>query len=108
MNAVIEDTDSSAGNIEERQRLRNPCPVCYSHSLYPFCPTGEARQRFLCVVCGVQFVVWTLAQLKSPEPQCPECGSPMQPHHGYPKGIRFRCSNYPSCHSYLKLGKWVQ
>jgi ssDNA-binding Zn-finger/Zn-ribbon topoisomerase 1 len=38
-------------------------------------------------------------------PSCPRCGKAMYVYHRSQKIIRFRCSDYPECHTYVPVLK---
>lgn len=78
------------------------CPRCACEALYRYGKTRHGKQRFLCLMCGRQFGDDSGEEIKA-RPFCPVCGKKM---HIYRKGlmeVRFRCSDYPSCRTFLKL-----
>jgi transposase-like protein len=78
-------------------------PECRSDAVYKYGHTSSGKQRFICLLCERQFVVDPENIHFKNKPKCPECGKLM---HSYMKAvnhIRFRCSDYPRCKTYLKL-----
>jgi transposase-like protein len=83
--------------------MKIQCPECQSDAVYRYGRVASGKQRFLCLLCDRQFVANPENVKFKNKPPCPECGKPM---HSYMKGgdhIRFRCSDYPRCRTYLKM-----
>jgi DNA-directed RNA polymerase subunit RPC12/RpoP len=81
------------------------CPHCHSDAFYRYGKTANGEPRFRCLICGRQFTINSKPDLLSNRPTCPKCGKPM---HIYAYGVdyvRFRCSNYPNCMTYVKMFK---
>jgi transposase-like protein len=81
------------------------CPKCRNDVAYRYGHTGSGKQKYLCVMCGYQFVIDKGRCVLPDRPTCPKCGRPM---HVYMQGqefIRFRCSAYPQCREFLKIAK---
>ncbi|MGC8491212.1 MAG: IS1/IS1595 family N-terminal zinc-binding domain-containing protein [Syntrophobacteraceae bacterium] len=79
------------------------CPKCNSEAVYRYGKTRHGKQRFRCLLCGRQFGDGAANGLAT-RPACPSCGKKM---HIYRKGateIRFRCSAYPACRTFTKIG----
>jgi transposase-like protein len=85
--------------------MRIQCPECSSDAVYKYGHTSAGKQRFLCLLCERQFIVNRENLTFKKRPSCPACGKPM---HSYMKSadhIRFRCSDYPQCKTYLKVSE---
>ncbi|HUJ16722.1 MAG TPA: IS1 family transposase [Nitrospirota bacterium] len=78
------------------------CPRCSSVALNRDGKARTGKQRFLCLMCGMQFTDSQRSKV-SERPLCPECGSPMHLYRREPAGIRFRCSRYPVCKTYRMI-----
>ena len=82
----------------------NPfCPECRSDALYRYGKDHVGRQRVMCIVCGRQFVPGHTRLLVNNRPVCPQCGENMHLYRREDSGLRFRCSAYPGCRSYIKF-----
>lgn len=80
------------------------CPSCSGGALNRYGRLKSGKQRYLCLVCGRQFVVPSeRVRLEKGRPDCPLCGRPMHVYAREASKIRFRCSAYPECRSYLCL-----
>jgi len=78
------------------------CPRCQSEAVNKYGRTSGGKQRYICLVCGRQFVGDSPRQEIEDRPLCPICGSAM---HSYGAGNgfrRYRCSKYPECRGYIK------
>jgi transposase-like protein len=79
------------------------CPDCGSDALYRYGRTHSGKQRYRCILCGRQFVEEGFRVRVDNRPDCPKCQSPM---HLYMRGkgvTRFRCADYPSCRTFVKV-----
>ena len=79
------------------------CPECHSDAVNKYGTISGGKQRFICLVCERQFVANPEKKHFKNRPKCPNCGKPM---HSYMKGVdyvRFRCSDFPKCHTYKKV-----
>ena len=80
------------------------CPRCRSDAIYRYGKTATGKKRYLCQVCRRQFSLKRSDRLGVPErPACPACGKPMHVYMRHGGTIRFRCSDYPSCRTFLKM-----
>lgn len=79
------------------------CPRCNSEALYRYGKTRHGKQRFRCLMCGRQFGDAARSELKT-RPMCPVCGRKMHIYRKGPEEIRFRCSGYPTCRTFKKIG----
>jgi ssDNA-binding Zn-finger/Zn-ribbon topoisomerase 1 len=82
--------------------MRIQCPSCHSDAVYRYGSISTGKQRFICLICERQFVPEAKNTQFIDKPRCPNCGKIM---HSYMKGVkymRFRCSDYPNCKTYLK------
>ena len=79
------------------------CPRCRSKAVYRNGKTYYHLQRYLCLMCGRQFVPGHQREYPKTRPDCPSCGARM---HVFKKGrdglTVFRCSRYPECRTYVK------
>lgn len=83
---------------------RPTCPTCTSDALYRYGFSTAGRQRFMCLLCGRQFVPHAPATLPRQErPSCPECGAATHIYRREPGFVRLRCSSYPDCRGYRKV-----
>jgi transposase-like protein len=96
---------SSVQSIRDTES--NPkCPACGSDVFYKYGKTHTGRTRHLCLVCNKQFSLgarFTLEQDK--RPLCPVCGKRMHIYHREKTAMRFRCMDYPSCRTFVKVEK---
>lgn len=79
------------------------CPRCKENVLYRYGMTASGKRRYLCLSCNRQFTLESTLRLAQIRPNCPACGNAM---HVYKSGgdvVRYRCSRYPGCATYLKL-----
>ena len=81
------------------------CPRCRSDAYYRYGKTASGRPRFLCKVCNRQFSIKLKAFSEEARPCCPVCSKTMHVYMRFADGIRFRCSDYPRCRTFLK---WTQ
>ena len=79
------------------------CPKCSSDAVYRYGRDRKGRQRFMCIVCERQFVPGHVRALVAKRPACPECGASMHLYRREGEVVRFRCSAYPGCRSYIKF-----
>jgi len=80
------------------------CPRCRSDAIYRYGKTANGKRRYLCQVCRRQFSLKRPDRLRVQErPACPVCGKPMHIYMRHGGTIRFRCSDYPSCRTFLKM-----
>ncbi|MGC9194692.1 MAG: IS1/IS1595 family N-terminal zinc-binding domain-containing protein [Syntrophobacteraceae bacterium] len=79
------------------------CPRCDCEALYRYGKTRHGKQRFLCLMCGRQFGGDSREEIKT-RPFCPACGKKMHIYRKTLTEVRFRCSDYPACRTYQKLG----
>lgn len=83
------------------------CPSCGSDAAYKY---GHAmgRQRYLCLGCNRQYVPDCGRRRVEDKPDCPACGKRMHLYMREEGVLRFRCSDYPRCKTYLKVTLDVQ
>jgi DNA-directed RNA polymerase subunit RPC12/RpoP len=79
------------------------CPECHSDAIYRYGLTPGKKQRYICLLCERQFVAHPQNIHFTNKPLCPECEKPMHSYMKHPDYIRFRCSDYPHCKTYLKV-----
>ena len=93
---MARETDSSDAVIE--------CPRCQSRALYRNGKTYYHQQRYLCLMCGRQFVPGRHKDYRGARPQCPACGAKTHVFKKKQGEERvFRCSRYPQCRTYVKV-----
>lgn len=78
------------------------CPSCDSDAVYKYGRTWTGKQRFLCMMCGMQFTGNAGKATVKGKPACPKCGKPMNLYKIEGYIIRFRCSGYPECRTFKK------
>jgi transposase-like protein len=82
------------------------CPNCGSEVSYRYGKTHSGRSRFLCLVCNKQFSLGRKFVMNSEErPLCPVCGKRMHVYSREEAAIRFRCMDYPTCRTFVKVEK---
>jgi transposase-like protein len=79
------------------------CVRCHSDAVYKYGKTPNGHQRYICQICGKQFTNGVSRQEPKDRPRCPECGKKMHVYMVRDHYIRFRCSAYPACRTYLKV-----
>jgi transposase-like protein len=84
--------------------LQQKCPRCGSDAFNSYGYTRNGKRRYLCLVCGRQFVEGAM-KIFSRRPMCPRCHSAMHVYAHEAEAVRFRCSKYPSCKGYVKVNK---
>jgi transposase-like protein len=80
------------------------CPACESTAVYRDGWARTGKQRYLCLICGMQFTNGKRTRVKK-RPSCLVCGSTMHLYRDERTVIRFRCSRYPDCRTYTKVPK---
>ncbi len=80
------------------------CPACESNIVYRAGRARTGKQRYLCLICGMQFTNGHRTRVKN-RPLCVACGSIMHLYSYELTIIRFRCSRYPDCRTYTKVPK---
>lgn len=86
---------------KKKQAIR--CPACQSDVHYKYGRTKSGKKRYLCLICGRQFVRNSAWKTVVERPDCPACGKPMHVYMRKRNTIRFRCSQYPECRTFVKL-----
>lgn len=81
------------------------CPICDSEAYYKYGKTRNGKQRFICLVCKRQFSRHSSRHVLSDKPVCPKCGKPMHAYKREKRALRFRCSNYPICRTFMKVSR---
>lgn len=79
------------------------CPNCNGTAIYRFGKLRSGQQRYRCVVCGRQFTLEHKKESVTFRPVCPSCGRKMHLYRREKSTLRFRCSFYPRCKTYLKI-----
>lgn len=78
------------------------CPRCYSEAVNKYGSVSGGKQRYICLVCDRQFIANPEKKQFKNRPNCPACGKPMHSYMQGPDYIRFRCSDYPRCRTFVK------
>lgn len=79
------------------------CPNCLSRAVYRNGKTYYHLQRYICLICGRQFVPGHHRDFPKNRPICPTCGAQMHLFKRTKDGYAtFRCSGYPECRTYVK------
>jgi len=97
------DLSSSRQTSDEDGESHVACPGCGSQALNKYGRIKTGKQRYLCLVCGRQFVLPSAKEAVPFRPDCPNCGKPMVVYARGPGFIRFRCAEYPECKTYRKI-----
>jgi transposase-like protein len=92
---IDEDSESDEHDIR--------CPFCNSNAFYRYGKIKTGKQRYLCIICGKQFSIGGKRKEMFKKPGCPKCGSIMYVYRREGQIIRFRCSHYPACRTFLKI-----
>lgn len=80
------------------------CPACGSKAVYRDGKAHTGKQRYLCLMCGLQFTSSHHTQIQT-RPLCSTCGNRMHLYKEEETILRFRCSQYPTCKTYAKVRK---
>ncbi len=78
------------------------CPDCNSDAIYHYGKSHNGKDRFICQLCDRQFVADTKKLQIEKRPICPKCGKSMHVYMRNDEIIRFRCSDYPQCKTFIK------
>jgi transposase-like protein len=78
------------------------CPSCDASAVYKYGKVRTGKQRYLCLICGMQFTPGRKRPVLKGKPVCPECGRPMNVFKLEGEILRFRCSAYPECKTFRK------
>jgi DNA-directed RNA polymerase subunit RPC12/RpoP len=82
------------------------CPRCQSRAVYKNGKTYYHLQRYLCLICGRQFVPGHHREYPGTRPLCPACGAKT---HVFKRkegaDTVFRCSGYPLCRTYVRVAE---
>lgn len=79
------------------------CPNCGSRAVYRNGRTYYHLQRYICLMCGRQFVPGHHRDFPRSRPECPTCGAGMHVFKKTNDGhATYRCSRYPECRTYLR------
>lgn len=77
------------------------CPVCHSNAVYKYGKNKTGKQRYICLICNKQFMPGVTKSILS-NPKCPSCGKQMHVYKNESGFLRYRCSDYPHCRTFLK------
>ncbi|MDZ7582383.1 MAG: IS1 family transposase [Deltaproteobacteria bacterium] len=81
------------------------CPRCRSDAVYRYGRIATGKRRYICLICNRQFVCDSSWKNVARRPICPKCGKTMHVFMREADCIRFRCSQYPMCRTFVKLPK---
>jgi transposase-like protein len=87
----------------EKGTFEIQCPFCRAEAIYKYGKTRTGKQRYLCVMCGRQFILGVKRFGMEDRPGCPVCGRSMHVYKREYNIIRFRCSHYPECRTFTKI-----
>jgi transposase-like protein len=94
--------ENSMLTMPAEPELKVVCPNCGSEAIYRYGRVASGKQRYICIICRKQFS----PAARRPEPRnkrvCPECGAIMHVYMKTDETVRYRCSNYPECKTYIK------
>jgi hypothetical protein len=76
---------------------------CGSDAVYRYGKIKGGKQRFVCLMCGRQFVIDSSRNEVLNKPLCSICGRHMNLYKREKSALRFRCSGYPECRVYRKV-----
>ena len=88
---------------EDKPASAYVCPKCGSEAVYKYGRAWTGKQRFHCLICGLQFAEGTQRARVAERPVCPECGSAMHVYKKEKNYVRYRCGSYPDCKTFLKI-----
>jgi len=78
------------------------CPQCGASAYNRYGKAPNGRQRYICLVCGRQFVNKDRHTAGDQHPSCPACGGRMHVYMRSARTIRYRCALYPKCKTFVK------
>ena len=84
-------------DIEETAEKRITCPKCASLALYRFGHVRSGLQRYICLMCGRQFIPGHERLSPMLRPTCDRCGAGMHLFKKRSAHTVFRCARYPAC-----------
>jgi ssDNA-binding Zn-finger/Zn-ribbon topoisomerase 1 len=87
--------------LNEQTNIR--CPSCGSDTFYRYGRAWTGKRRYLCLICNRQFTIGTSWSRLKDRPSCPACGRGMHIYKREGGSIRYRCSGYPKCRTFLKI-----
>jgi len=89
--------------LEVTAEGRIVCPRCGSLAFYRFGHLRSGLQRYLCLMCGRQFVPGHERTICLPRPACGAGGAGMHLFKKMTDRKVFRCARYPVCRTYLRV-----
>jgi DNA-directed RNA polymerase subunit RPC12/RpoP len=87
--------------MRETER-KTKCPSCKSRAVYRYGKLSD-RQRYICMICGRQFIEGHERGYPENRPFCSICGKKMYIYRRGANYNRYRCSGYPVCKNFLKM-----
>ncbi|TAN44429.1 MAG: Insertion element protein [Nitrospirae bacterium] len=88
---------ASAKHVVSKQ-----CPRCKADVYYKYGRNGNGKQKYICRICGRQFVSTSQPICNEDRPYCFRCSSRMHIYMKNGSFLIFRCSGYPVCKTYIK------
>lgn len=79
------------------------CPSCGSEALYRYGKSTTGKQKYKCLICSRQFITNAKRVQIVNKPICSICGKQMYLYKREANFIKFRCSAYPKCRTYIRL-----
>ena len=98
---LIAKMTATIAKPQTKQDIR--CPACDADVHYRYGRTKSGKKRYLCLICNRQFVLNSSWRIIADRPDCPNCGQSMHVYMRNDNYIRFRCSRYPDCRSFVKM-----
>jgi len=89
--------------MQQIDKITVQCPACSSDVIYKYGKIKTGKQRFVCVMCGRQFVLDSGRMEIGNRPLCDKCARPMYLYRRGKGFLRFRCSGYPKCRVFKKV-----
>ena len=89
--------------VEPIGEKRIACPKCDSLALYRFGHVRSGLQRYLCRMCGREFIPGHERIFPQRRPACGTCGTGMHLFKKNGASTVFRCGRYPACRTYVRL-----
>ena len=79
------------------------CPKCDSLVLYRFGHVRSGLQRYMCRMCGREFIPGHERIFPLARPTCGRCGAGMHLFKKKGASTVFRCGRYPACRTYARV-----
>jgi transposase-like protein len=100
----VEEMNLAAIDTSAASKAAPKCPNCGETALNRYGRIKSGKQRYICLVCGRQFVVpRSHVSMSIDRPVCANCGQSMHIYARESYKVRFRCSRYPECKTYVTV-----